>query len=336
MASYGKRSIAGCPPYAQETALELVRLGFPENTWRFLEEVTVPDRNHRLQIRNDKDLAPAADINLYAENMRQGDQFPPMIVTGDEVPWLLDGNTRGEAVIKITPKGRTPVFPAFVLDATLEDATQATRDRFKVLQVAFNNKHGNKMSQADTEAAIRTLMHEGMSQNDMARLLHVHPHTVKAVQNAHRAAERLRSLNVDVTGLSRTQLEQIQVKAGGMMDAPFKELGEVASLSNMTGPETVDLIKELNDLKSESAQLRVLSGVREQRGPEITGMARSSSLANAANRNWGFFLKYSDTPTILAQTGTRAARELFVKRGWEAVAIQQKLLDAMEDELKKG
>lgn len=333
MTSYGKRTIGGCPPWAQETALELVRLGWPENSaWRYLEEVDVPDRNHRHQVRNEADLAPTEDVNLYAENMRQGDQFPPLIITSDG--WLIDGNTRAEAVYKLTPKGKRPVFPAIVLEATYEGATQATLDRFTVIGVAANNKHGKKMKAKDVETAIRTLMRDGVSQTDMARMLHVHVATVKNVQNAHKAAERLRDLGVDPTPLPRTTLAAMATQAGSMMDAPFREIGELATRSAMKAAEVTDLIREVNDVKSESSQMRILGGVRDSRVLQATGMAHSSTLANSVSRNWGFFLKHADNPSALAQTGTRLAREEFARRGHQAVAVQQKLLAALDAELE--
>src|SRR5215475_11607702 len=134
MARYGKRTVAGCPPEAQGVAQELVRLGYEEGTWTLLDEVEAPDRNHREQVRNDKDLAPTGDVNLFTENMRNGDTFPPVIITADG--WLLDGNTRVEAAMKLTRKGKPVLVSAFILDDKYEGATQATLDRFKALQLA--------------------------------------------------------------------------------------------------------------------------------------------------------------------------------------------------------
>ena len=333
MTSYGKRTIGGCPPWAQETVLELVRLGWEENSaWRFLEEVDIPDRNHRHQVRNEADLAPIEDVNLYAENMRQGDRFPPLVITSDG--YLIDGNTRAEAAMKLTPKGKRAIFPAVVLEAAYEGATQATLDRFTIIGVASNNKHGKKMKAKDVEAAIRGLMRDGVSQTDVARMLHVHANTVKNVHNAGLAAARLQKLGIDPTPLSRTTLAEMQTKGGVMMDAPFREIGDLAIRGGLKTAEVSDMIREVNDVKSETSQMRILDGVRESRTLQVSGITHSSSLANIANRSWGFFLKHADNPSVLAQTGTRLAREEWVRKGHQAVAVQQKALAAVEAELE--
>lgn len=333
MAPTGKRVVSSLPPEAQLTAQKLVRLGWPEGTWRYIEDYPLPDPASGIQVRDKSSLAPGENIALYAENMTHGDIFPPVVITADD--HLLDGRTRNLAKRKITRKGMTPVFNAIVLQENFADATTAQMDRFYILGAVLN-RHGEKLSSKNIEGLISQVWHEGMSQTDLARMLGVHSATVKSVVNAKKGRLRLEELGVDAKSLNRTNLTHFETKGRNLYDAPLKQVAEIAIQAGFSGPETGDLLNELNELHDEDRQLELLAGVRQSRRLQIDGTARKNPLAVQAMRSMGWWKNYEADPSVLAETSGKTAKEAMVTRCYDTIATLRKLAQALENDLSDG
>lgn len=334
MAPTGKRTVSSTPPQAQLTALKVERLGF--TGWRFLEDQPLPDPMGGLQVRDGSSLAPAGNVALYAENMKAEALFPPIVVTADG--YQIDGRTRNLAKRSITRKGQTPTFDAIVLQENFEDATIALMDKFYALGMVLND-HGEKLSDKNKEAIISRVWHDGMSQIDLARLLGVHPNTVKSVVNAKKARERLAALNetaksaVDFSTLNRTTLSQLETKGGKLYDRPFFETAKVAVAAGLDGAEVRELLGELNELHDEDRQMELLEGVKQQRKLQIDGTVRKNPLSIQAMRHMGWFKKYLDNPSVVAETSGIEAKQAMIDRSWEMAGFFRKLAQSMENEL---
>lgn len=339
MAPIGKRTVSSLPPQAQLTAQKLERLGF--TGWVFKEDHPLPDPAGGLQVRDGSSLAPAANVALYAENMKAGDLFPPVVVTADG--YQIDGKTRNLAKRSITRRGQTPSFDAIVLRESFAEAGESTAlmDRFYSIGMVLNN-HGEKLSDKNKEAIIARVWHDGMSQADLARLLNVHPNTVKAVVNAKKARERLEELNeaqsdkVDTASLNRTVLSTLETKGSKLYDKPFYETARVAIQAGMHDSEVRDLLGELNELHDEDKQLELLQGVRDQRRLQISGVAKKNPLTVQAMREFTWLRRYADDPTVLSPSNdSTETKERFVREGYEAISVIRKAIAPVEADLSK-
>jgi CENP-B N-terminal DNA-binding domain len=334
MAPTGKRTVTSLPPQAQLTALKVERLAF--TGWRFLEDHPLPDAAGGIQVRDGSSLAPKGNVGLYAENMKAGDLFPPVVVTADG--YQIDGRTRNLAKRSITRKGQTPVFDAIVLAENFEDITTAQMDKFYILAAVLND-HGEKLTDRNKEKVISQVWHDGMSQIDLARMLGVHPNTVKAVVNAKKARERLGKLaearqdDTEFGKLNRTTLSVLETKGSKLYDRPFYEVAQVTVRAGMQGTEVSELLTELNELHDEDRQMELLEGVRQQRKLQIDGVVRSNPLATQAMRSMGWFKKYADDPSVLAATAGPQVKQDMIDRCWEISGLLRKLAQGMENEL---
>jgi cell division septation protein DedD len=124
------------------------------------------------EIRLDGGTQPRARLNEkviaeYAEDMREGAEFPPVDVFYDgEVYWLADGYHRVSAAIEA---GLTEVA-ATVHQGTLRDAV--------LFSVGVNAEHGVRRTNEDKRRAVTRLLTDSewgqWSDNEIARRCHVH------------------------------------------------------------------------------------------------------------------------------------------------------------------
>jgi ParB/Sulfiredoxin domain len=99
--------------------------------WNLVYEI-VPDfplsrirRDDQSQVRQLAHIAPALRVEEYAQQMRNGAMFPPILLMTPDL--LIDGNTRLKAAQRI---GRQS-FPAIVVDTK-------TRDMALILAASLN------------------------------------------------------------------------------------------------------------------------------------------------------------------------------------------------------
>ncbi len=119
------------------------------------------------QIRRDGGTQPRASINdetviEYAEDMKNGDRFPPVTVFYDgEFHWLADGFHRDKAALKA---GLTEIA-AIVKQGTRRDAV--------LYSVGANAKHGLRRTNADKRRAVMRLLEDSewsqWSNNEIAK-----------------------------------------------------------------------------------------------------------------------------------------------------------------------
>src|SRR6202021_2397134 len=105
-----------------------------------------PDYTRRVQVRAIKETAPIMEVKKYATAWLRGDKLPPIVVTADG--YVGDGATRagGATQAKMT------TMPAFVLNASWENAPSMTKKRLKSLGFALNMTHGRSMKTDNIES----------------------------------------------------------------------------------------------------------------------------------------------------------------------------------------
>lgn len=265
--------------------------------WAFVVDYPLVT-SKRIQVRNIAHLAPRQEISDYAQAMKAGDQFPPVIVTQDG--WLVDGHTRTEAAKKIG----WDTFPALVLNVNYGDLDPKSPLRKTLLKLgaAQNNKHGRRMTAADVAALIEQVA-EGETPKQIQRDMHVGYSTANTVWNAARAKRKAESLGITVSDtLSNSHLKLM----GGKLEKYTDEVwGAVFSLmqdAHLGTGEMNALVLRVEALHTTEERLRLLNSEREQHQPAINATYRiPPSQARRVKQGLGFLLKRENTPDLLVE-----------------------------------
>lgn len=182
------------------------------------------------RIRVDGGTQPRAELHTavieeYAEQMRQGVEFPPVIVFFDgQDYWLADGFHRLAAARIACPERP---LPAEVIQGTQVDA--------QWYSYGVNKTHGLRRTREDKERSIRAALRhpQGVSKSDRDIAHHVgvsHPTvaklraeleaTGKIYQSPHRTGADGRTINTAKIGRSRTARKSRPVPSDGPHISP--------------------------------------------------------------------------------------------------------------------
>lgn len=214
------------------------------------------------KIRLDGGTQSRAEMNMttveeYAEAMKEGAQFPPVIVIYDGTDhWLGDGFHRHAAA----KKAELPEIAAEVRQGTRRDAV--------LLSVSVNANHGLRRTNADKRRAIETLLRDDdwreWSDKEIGRKVSVDNHTVAKVR-----AELVQ----------RGEIPRLETRK-------VERSGEVYEVTQTTLPPTISA-----DVDAETARLIALDvvtrtdrdGVRERLESSKSGLCRGVSYWMGAN-----------------------------------------------------
>ena len=131
----------------------------------------------------DPDLQPRAGMNLetiedYADDMRRGDQFPPLVVfhDGKSSYWLADGFHRLRAARAIGSK------------TILCEVRRGGKREALLYSVSCNAMHGLRRTNDDKRMAVSKLLKDKewskWSDNKVAKICHVDNHTVMRLRKS--------------------------------------------------------------------------------------------------------------------------------------------------------
>ena len=287
------------PPYAQENVARLKSFGLG---WGLVEEHRLADASRRIQVRTIAQLAPPQETSKYEQDMRRGDQFPPVIVTSDG--YLIDGHTRTEAARKIGWK----TFPAIRLDVKAEGAPASVRNQLIAIGAAFNATHGRRMSAANFAEIIDTIAVEDDTPKEIARRLRIKESTANTLLNAAKAKQRANRLGVTLNGtLTNSHLKLLGGKTQQFTDPVFSALIQLTQDAHLTINATTDLAKRLMNTGTERERLNMISDEREGYRSVIEGGNANPTKAARLRQSLGF-LNGQEDPDQLAELDPHAAR----------------------------
>jgi hypothetical protein len=308
------------PPYAQENVMRTRTFGFG---WSFVEQHRLADASRRIQVRTIAQLAPPHETSKYEQDMRRGDQFPPVIVTADG--YLIDGHTRTEAARKIGWK----TFPAIRLDVKVEGAPASVRNQLIALGAAFNATHGRRMSTANFAAIIDTIAVEDDTPKDVARRLHIAESTANTLLNAAKAKQRATRLGVKLNGkLTNSHLKLFGGKSLQFTDPVFSAFIQLAQDAHLTINATTDLAKRLANTGTERERLNIINDERDGYRSVIEGGNANPTKAARLRQSLGY-LNGQEDPDQLAELDPHASR-VHIEALRDAAMRLALVLDAQE------
>jgi len=236
-------------PYSIDTEFPLDRLEFREKT----------------QAREQGHIAPSARVEEYAQQMRNGAVFPPIIIRRPNV--LVDGNTRRAAAKRVHRK----TFPAIIVDTKTDDVA-------KILAASLNQMGGERLTPGEAHEAAELMFAQRYPDSAIARELGRDMSQVRRWRNQRAVLERAEALGIGdkLATVPRTAVEPL---AAVHLDRPFAALLDLFAAVRPKTAEVKEYIGEVQAQPSEDAQVAKVAELREELapvGPPPGGAARKN------------------------------------------------------------
>jgi hypothetical protein len=210
------------------------------------------------QVRNVENVAPTESVESYANQIRAGAEFPPIVVREGGI--LVDGYTRTQGHRRA---GRTAIW-AYVIKVPSNDMAKAVAG-------ALNQMGGQRLSAAEAQQNALVMLEElGFTDDQVAMYL---GRTGQQVRNWRRQAEttaradRL-GLVKEINRVSANMRDQI---ASVTHDEPFAATVRLVSDIKPNKTELTALIKGIKEATSDAAALELINHTRADwtpQGPE--------------------------------------------------------------------
>jgi ParB-like chromosome segregation protein Spo0J len=227
--------------------------------WNLTYEV-VPDfplsrvrRDDESQVRQLAHIAPALRVEEYAQQMRNGAMFPPILLMTPDL--LIDGNTRLKAAQRI---GRQ-TFPAIIVDTK-------TRDMARILAASLNQMGGERLTPEEAHEAALLMMRSNYPDVAIARELGRDIAQVRrwrTQRDVEHRAERL-GLGDEIQQIPRGTRGLL---AGVSHEQPFVETTRLLAEMRPVEKQAKEIISEIQQASSDQAQLDVVARLRDDFAP---------------------------------------------------------------------
>lgn len=214
-----------------------------------------PDAQARIRI------AGSSTIGQYAEQMKQGEVFPPLVLGDDGSPdfMLLDGNTRKFAYEKLS---RTHTDAYIVTGITGNDAAI-------YLSGLFNSIGPVPLTRDEILRMIRAGKANGMADSRIAKDLGVKPTFINRLVTIDRFDARATGLGLttDIPADTKSALAPVAD------DSVLRSLLDLTLDADLKGKDVRTIVKEIAGQGSEADRLKVVSDERTDRAPSIQAVA---------------------------------------------------------------
>lgn len=286
------------PDIAKPTADLIERLGFK---WELDYEYQLPELGQRIQIRDTKHYAPAAQVSNYAAAMRRGDKFPPIVVTKDG--HLLDGNTR----VTAATKNKRPDLPAFVLNVDYESATGSARNRLHLLGAGFNARNGKGIDRVEIANVVRAVVGAGdYDATRVAALLGVTDSTIQGIFAEQKARERAAKLGIELNGsVPASQVKTLGQRSPKLNDQPFAAITRLTLDAGLAQDELRELCNRVQAAGSDEEKLALVAEEQQAREEQIaeykaTGK-KKPPVSGELRRKLGYIFAFESDPQSLVE-----------------------------------
>ena len=224
-----------------------------------------------VQVRETEHIAEAEQVEQYAEHMRQGVTFPPIVIFGESI--LVDGNTR----VAAAKRARIRALPAFTCKFPNGELAVA-------FAAAVNQMGGRRLTTDEAHAQANVLMRYGYEDDSIARELGYGRTMINNWRREREARERAERTKVDdrLAALPRTEQRKL---AGVKLDAPFAAAVDFVAAAKPKASVVTDLVKRISAAPSEADAVAVVSAVKAETvaaGPPPHRASRTSEQQTAA------------------------------------------------------
>lgn len=275
------------------------------------------DNQVRLQALNEE------VVERYAEDMRRGDTFPPIIVAAHGAGFRILGGNHRHAAAAVAGQSH---IASIIVDGPAET--------LQLLSFEDNRKHGLAPSDEDRIGQANILMDQGWSEKAAAEAVGIGVGKVQRARGVEEAERRAVQLDVPagffaLPASSRWRLGNVK------SDPVFAAAAECAIATQMTSSEVFTWVTELNNARSEADAMTMIGARQvelEQRQDARNGKARSgqTQVANVRlNAALTTLLGLDDVATVNSLP-IGDPRDVMVGRLREARTKMSRLIKALE------
>jgi hypothetical protein len=276
------------------TEEDITQLGFKIR--EFVPEYEIAKLKDRVQIREERHVAPKANVMEYAERMKN-EPTEAILVTADG--YTVDGNTRIAAAKKI----KRQFLPAYVLEVNYDEADQKTKDRVEIL-AARANRHGTPLDKREKRKAVRGCITQGWKTDMIGYYIGVTPSAVTQVKNEIAAEDKMKKIGMSENGLSGASLRALG-QIAEVNDKPFEEIAKLASDAGLNAGEIKALGKQVREAGADKTALDLIKAERVAREESIQELKLTGSSspppARKLKQHLGFINGYSERPGVLVE-----------------------------------
>jgi hypothetical protein len=305
--------IGEVPSKVREVTKLFKTYGFTK--WRYVRNYELPDPARRIQVRiayNDRET-----VKKYADDFRNGDDFPPIVVDDSgKIPnsggMLIDGVHRTFAREELKEKHIEAII---LTDISYEAASEVVKAQLRLLAQKANSQHGKKSTYADAKASAMDYLavNPTVKPSKLAQMLSVSLTTAKALIAEHNVVNRIEGLKPSYKRLeelkpfgTREGLNQVVIKllnahpAWGFPHSIWVELVHLIEdarlnsedaetiitrvASTFHDDERMDIIARERELFEEKMDGGRLNGKRDVSGPVIFRRAKAMIMGKNADR----------------------------------------------------
>lgn len=203
-----------------------------------------------VQVRAAEHIAADDQVEQYAEHMKQGVTFPPIVVFGENI--LVDGNTR----VAAAKRARIRSLPAFTCRFPNGELAVA-------FAAAANQMGGRRLTAEEAHAQANVLMRYGYEDDSIARELGYGRTQINNWRREREARERAERTMVGdrLSTISRTEQRKL---AGVKLDAPFAAAVDFIAAAKPKASVITDLVQRISKAPSEADAVAVVSAVKAE------------------------------------------------------------------------
>lgn len=222
--------------------------------WTFHPAVPVDQFDADKSLRNQARIAQPLDekrVEQYAEDMRRGDEFPPVIAHGQPGKYVIaDGNHR----LAGATRAKRPLAVYHVVG-----------DARTIVLITFeaNTKHGLPTSEEERIQHALYLIDNGSSIPEAAQVLSLPRKTVEKASIARSTSDRFRDAKLPA-GTVEKLTEPIRRRLANIStDEGFAAAVNLAADAGMASNEVWELVTNVNLLRSSDKQVAFVQEQRE-------------------------------------------------------------------------
>lgn len=286
------------PPSASQAIREITRLGLKFGYVPQYDLTQLTD-DRRIQVREEKHYAPAANVKAFAAAMANSTDFPPVIVT--KCKRLIDGSTRRDASLK----NGVAVFHAIVLEVDMETSDEVTKRRVHILGATMNQANGLRLTPTEAKRQAIYAIEDGWNPQNIARAYGLARSAVGKLKRAFHAGERLDKLGIKIPEHDMPLFGTTKVLA--LRDKPYSDLVQLALDAGLKTGEVDEIALAISGAKSDKAGQAILTKRRAAMQQRIidhglTGQGKPSK-ASQLRRTLGQILPFEGEEYQLAEHG---------------------------------
>jgi ParB-like chromosome segregation protein Spo0J len=211
------------------------------------------NRLSEVQVREGSHIAPSQRVEEYAQQMRNGAMFPPILLRTPNI--LIDGNTRLAAAKRIGRK----TFPAVIVDTK-------TAEMAKILAASVNQMGGERLTATEAHEAALLMMRQQYPDAAVARELGRDLSQVRrwrSQRDVQERAERL-GLGEKIEAIPRNTLGTL---AGVAHEEPFAELVKLFAEVRPPEKQAREIVAQAAQAPSDEAAVAKVAEIREELAP---------------------------------------------------------------------